>query len=331
MDKIRSAAIILLGLGEKYTGDILKTMTPKEVKLILEAINQLDDVTEQEVASALKEFFQQTTGHLGIDTLSKEHVKHSILASVGSSGGLLQGIDVEKDTWLELVKLQPPEDIVDLMQDEHPQVITALVMIVFNYISSDYGSRLVKAFPKVLQSQIFKRMTGMSTISRFAIDVFAIVFERELQDGEKNSAITLDGLDTVANIISYLDSDTEREIMKEITSENKELGEKIQDKMFPFSRLAEIDNKSMQVLLKEVKNEDLVIALKGVEENVRNIFFQNMSSKSAEILKDEMQTKGPVKLALVLDAQKRIIRIAKKLDEEEKIVLSSKNNSGVVF
>jgi len=281
----------------------------------------------------LNSFFQESSNSLGIDTTSKEQIKHSILAAVGNKGigAIIQGIDSEKDQWLELLRVQPTSLIVDLVQDEHPQVITALTIIVFNYISSDYGTRLIKALPKPLQNQIFKRMTNMSSMSRFAIDALSVVFERELQDSQKNSQITLDGLETVANIISYLDSETEHEIMNELTSDNKDLSEKIQDKMFPFSRLSEIDKKSMQILLKEVKNEDLIIALKGVEDNVKNYFMENMSTKSAEILKDEMEAKGPVKIAAVLDAQKRIIRIAKKLDEEEKIILSSKNNPGVVF
>lgn len=281
----------------------------------------------------MNSFFQESSNSLGIDTTSKEQIKHSILAAVGNKGigAIIQGIDSEKDQWLELLRVQPTSLIVDLVQDEHPQVITALTIIVFNYISSDYGTRLIKALPKPLQNQIFKRMTNMSSMSRFAIDALSVVFERELQDSQKNSQITLDGLETVANIISYLDSETEHEIMNELTSDNKDLSEKIQDKMFPFSRLSEIDKKSMQILLKEVKNEDLIIALKGVEDNVKNYFMENMSTKSAEILKDEMEAKGPVKIAAVLDAQKRIIRIAKKLDEEEKIILSSKNNPGVVF
>lgn len=333
MDKIRNAAIVLLGLGDKYTTEVLKNMSPKEVRLILEAINNIENITDADVNQALTDFFHESSNSYGVNTAAKEQIKTSILAAVGNKGigAIIQGIDSEKDKWLELIRLQPTSTIVDLIQDEHPQIITALTIIIFNYISSDYGTKLIKSFPKSLQNQIFKRMTNMSSMSRAAIDSLSIVFEKELQDTAKNSTISLDGLETVANIISYLDSETEHEIMNELTSDNKALGEKIQDKIFPFSRLAELDKKSMQILLKEVKNEDLVVALKGVEEHIKNVFMQNMSTKSAEILRDEMEAKGPVKLAHVLDAQKRIIRIAKKLDEEEKIILSSKNNPGVVF
>lgn len=333
-NKIRNAAIILLGIGDKQASEILKNMSPKEVRSILEAINNIDSVSEEDVVNALNDFFRDSNNSSGIDVSSKEQMKNSIIQAVGSRGGMgaiIQGIDSEKDKWLDLLKSQPVSNIVDLIQDEHPQIITALVIIIFNYLSSEHGTKIIKLMPKPMQNKVFRRMTGMGSMSKIGIDTLAAYFEKELEDSEKNNVITLDGLETVANIISYLDSETEHEIMNDLTSENKALGEKIADKIFPFQRLAELDKKSLQVLLKEVKNEDLLIALKGVDEHVKQIFMMNMSTKAAEILKDEMDSKGPVKLAAVLDAQKRIIRIAKKLDEEEKIILSTKNNPDVVF
>lgn len=333
MNKIRNAAIILLGLGDKVASEILKNMTPKEVRAILEAINNIDNVSEADVIKALNEFFNESSNKSGIDVASKEQIKNSILLAVGSKGmgAVIQGIDSEKDKWLDLLRSQPVTSIVDLMQEEHPQIVTALVIIIFNYLSSEHGTKLIKELPKALQNQVFKRMTAIGSMSKFGIDTFATFFEKELEDSEKNNIVTLDGLETVANIISYLDSETEHEIMNELTNDNKAIGEKIQDKIFPFQRLAELDKKSLQILLSEVKNEDLVISLKGVDEHIKQIFMQNMSTKSAEILRDEMDARGPVKLAAVLDAQKRIIRLAKKLDEEEKIILSTKNNPDVVF
>lgn len=331
MDKIRNAAIVLLGLGDKAASEILKNMNPKEVRTILEAINNIESVTDEDVMQALTDFEKETKS--GIDVGSKEQIKNAIMVAVGSKGigSVIQGIDSEKDEWLDLLKTQPIGAVVDLLQEEHPQILTALVIIVFNYISSEHGTKLIKLLSKPLQSQIFKRMTCISSMSKFGIDTMAHFFEKELEDSEKNNVVTLDGLETVANIISYLDSETEHEIMNELTNDNKSLGEKIQDKIFPFQRLADLDKKSLQILLNEIKSEDLVVALKGVDERVKDVFLSNMSSKSAEIMKDEMEAKGPVKLAAVMDAQKRIIRTAKKLDEEEKIILSTKNNPDVVF
>ncbi|RDI38530.1 flagellar motor switch protein FliG [Aquicella lusitana] len=333
MDKIRNAAIILLGVGEKAAAEILKSMNPREVKAIIDAINNIDSITEEDLIRAINEFFTESNNSSGIDISEKEMIKNTLLTAVGSKGGgvFIQGANPDKDSWLELIREQPMDSIVHLIQDEHPQIITAFVIIVFNNISSEHGTKLIKAMPKEMQNQVFKRMTNLGYISRFAIDAVAVYFQRQLESSERNNIISVDGLETVANIVSYLDSETERQIMAELTNEDKDLGEKIQDKMFPFQRLAELDKKSLQILLSEVKNEDLVIALKGVDDRVKEIFFQNMSAKSAEILRDDLESKGPVKLAHVLDAQKNIIRTAKKLDQEEKIVLSMKTNSDIVY
>ncbi|MHB1948807.1 MAG: flagellar motor switch protein FliG [Gammaproteobacteria bacterium] len=333
-NKIKNAAIILLGIGEKSAGDILKAMTPKEVRAIIEAINGLDNITEEDVITALNDFFTESNHSSGIDITSKEAIKNSLLAAVRSKGiglgTLIQGVNGDKERWLELVKGQPMKTVVDLIQDEHPQIITALVVLIFNNIGSDQGTELIKAMPRALQKQVFRRMAYIGHISKAAIDAFAAFFFQELDERENGNLITVDGLETVANIISYLDSDTEKVIMEELTGDNKELGEKILDKMFPFSRLADLDKRSIQILLSEANSEDLVIALKGVDEHIKEYFMQNMSTKSAEILRDEMESQGPVKIARVLDAQKNIIRLAKKLDQEEKIVLSNKNNPDVV-
>lgn len=328
--RTRNAAIILLGVGEKAAAEIMKNMSPKEVRSIIEAINGIDNISEEDVIRALNDFFNESNSHSGIDIISKEQIKNSLITAMGSKGlnSMIGGAN--KDQWLELLKTQPVNAIVNLVQDEHPQIVTALIIVIFNNISSEFGTRVIKSLPKQLQNKVFRRMTSIGYISKFAIDAMATFFVNELDDSDKNSVITVDGLETVANIISYLDSDTEHQIMNELSAENKDIGEKIQDKIFPFQRLAELDKKSMQVLLAEVKNEDLVIALKGVDDHVKEAFLKNMSVKAAEILRDDLESKGPVKIARVLDAQKTIIRLAKKLDAEEKIVLITKNNPDVV-
>ena len=333
MDKIKNAAIILLSVGEKNAAEIMKNMGPGDVKTIIDAINSLESISEEDVIRALNDFFMESNSSSGIDISSKEQIKNSLLSAMGSKGinSFIQGIDSDQGQWLELVKQQPMSSIVDMVQDEHPQIITAIVIVIFNNIGSEVGTKFIKCLPKKLQTQVFRRMTTMGSMSKFAIDALAAFFTYELQHSEKNNVISVDGLETVANIISYLDSETEREIMSELPGDNKDLGEKIQDKVFPFQRLAELDKKSLQILLSEVKNEDLVIALKGVDDHIKEIFMNHMSVKAAEILRDDMESKGPVKLAHVLDAQKNIIRLAKKLDGEEKIMLTNKNNPDIVF
>lgn len=330
MDKLRNAAIILLGMGEKFAAEILKTMNPKEIQSIIEEINKLENVSEYEVIKALNAFFKDATGSSGIDLVTKEYVKNSLnsAAEHGMIGSLTDGIDGEKAKWLELMKWQPVENVVNIIQDEHPQIIAVIVTLI---LSSEKASQVIKSFPKDVQNQIILKMTNIGPISTFAIDALSSFFETQLQNPEKYNAVSVDGVEAVANIISHMDSETEREIMGHLSSNNKLLTEKIQEKILPFDRLAKLDNRSLQTLLQEVNNDDLVLALKGTDDYVKNVFLKNMSSKAAEILKDDMESKGPVKLASVVEAQKRIIVLAKKLGEEDKIILSTKNDPDVIF
>jgi flagellar motor switch protein FliG len=218
MDKIRNAAIILLGVGEKSAADIMKTMNPREVRAIIEAINNLDNITEEDVISVMNEFFTESNNSSGLDFNVKEQIKNSLMVALGGKGGapFMHGVNSDKDHWLDLVKEQPMDSIVDMIQDEHPQVITAIVIVVFNNISSDNGTRLIKAMPKQMQNEVFKRIICIDYVSQFALDTLGKFFQIELET-EKNNIIVVDGLDTVANIISYLDSDTEKQIMTELT------------------------------------------------------------------------------------------------------------------
>lgn len=327
MDKIRKAAIILLGMGEEYAEAILKNMNTAEVHKIMEAVNTVDNVSEEDVVNAINEFFNASDNTV-IDIVSKEHIKNSLVSALGIKG--MENVDIEKSKWLELLKYEPLGSILELIQDEHPQVLTALVVIL-TQLGSERASDITKGQSKERQNQIIKRMSSIGPISTYALEALANFFENELQRSDRYGVVTVDGVDAAANLISYLDTETEREIITELTNTDKKLAERIQDKLLPFEKLAHLDNRSLQTLLAEVNNDDLVLALKGAPEHIKYTFMKNMSQKAAEILKDDLESKGPVKLTNVVEAQKRIIMLAKKLSKEEKIILSTKSDPDVVF
>tara|TARA_R110000868_G_scaffold124843_2_gene329795 strand:+ start:436 stop:1428 length:993 start_codon:yes stop_codon:yes gene_type:complete len=330
MDKIKQAAIIMMGMGEKYAADMLKNMEPKKVEEVLEAINQLEDISERDVIEALNNFFGEINNKTGMDIVSKEMFKNSV-ASVVQSKFVALNQDIEsqeKSKWMDVFKSQPPDMIYSIIQEEHPQVIA---VIAAHILDTERASRLIKFLPKERQSSVVSRMASIGSVSTFAMDAIATLCERELRDKEKYSEISVNGVEAVANIISYLDIDSEKEIFDGISSVNKELSEVIQEKIMPFERLAQLDKKSLQTLLSEIDSDDLVLALKGSESYVKNVFLKNMASKSADILKDELESKGPVKIANVVEAQKRIVNLAKSMAAEERIIISTKVDSGVVF
>jgi flagellar motor switch protein FliG len=327
MDKIKKAAIILLGLGDAYAEEILKNMSKSEVHKIMEVINTLDSVSEDDVIQAMNEFFNVTEG-TGIDIVSKEHLKNSIVSALGIKG--MEKIDLEKSKWLDLIKNEPLDGILEMIRDEHPQVITALVVIL-TQLGSLRSSEITKAQTKERKSDIIRRMSTIAPMSTFGLEALGMFIEAELDSSERYGVVTVDGVDVVANLISNLDMETEREILTDLSSTDKALAEKIQDKLLPFEKLSQLDSKSLQILLKEISSEDLVLSLKGSHEHLRNTFMRNMSTKAAEILKDDLEAKGPVKLSNVIEAQKRIILLAKKLAKEEKIILTNKTDNDVVL
>ena len=324
MDKIKQAAILMLGMGDRYAAEILKGMEPKEVQAIIEAINGLGNISEVEVVEALNAFFKDANNNNGIDIFAKEQFKNS-LASVVESKKLETLLDEgngDHIKWQDVFKLQSSEMIHSILQDEHPQVIAVIAVLI---LPSEKASQMIKRLSKETKSQVIARMASLGPVSTFGMESFSIFFESELHNKEKYSEIS------VANIFSYLDSESERDIFEGISSINSGLSEIIQEKIMPFEKLTQLDKKSLQTLLSEVSNDDLVMALKGCETYVKNTFLKNMAAKSADILKDELESKGPVKIANVIDAQKRIVNLAKKLAEEDKIILSMKVDSDFIY
>ncbi|VVC77108.1 Flagellar motor switch protein FliG [Aquicella siphonis] len=327
MDKIRKAAIILLGLGEEYAEQILKNMTKAEVHKIMEVINTIDNVSEDDVIHAMDEFFN-ASDNTGIDIVSKENIKNTLVSALGIKG--MEKVDIEKSKWIELLKYEPLSSVLELIEDEHPQVLTALVVIL-TQLGSERASEIIKGQKKEMQNEIIKRMSYIGPISTYALEALSIFFENELSRSDRYGVVTVDGVDAAANLISYLDSETEREIIADLSNTDKKLAEQIQDKLLPFEKLAYLDTRSLQILLKEITPDDLVLALKGSNEYVKSTFMKNMSTKAAEILKDDLESKGPVKLSNVIEAQKKIVLLAKKLSKEEKIILSTKSDPDVIF
>jgi flagellar motor switch protein FliG len=330
MDKVKQAAIILLGMGDKYAADILKNMEPQKVQEIIEAINQLDNISEIDVIESLNAFFKEANSSSGIDIVTKEAFKNSIASVVETKKYQASGDSetIERNKWTDIFKSQSSDMIYSIVQDEHPQVIAVIAAIV---LDTEKASRLIRYLPKDTQSSVVSRMAKITPISTFGMDTLSLFFEKELNSKEKYKEISVNGVETVANIMSYLDIDSEREIFEGISNVNTELSEMIQEKIMPFERLAQLDKKSLQTLLSEVENDDLVLALKGAESYVKNVFLKNMASKSADILRDELESKGPVKIVNVIEAQKKIVNLAKKLASEDKIIISTKVDSGVVY
>lgn len=321
MSSRKNAAIILLGMGENNAAEILKTLGHKEVESIIEVMNGIDEVREDEVIKALNEFFKETQKISGLhSSASGDYIRNSLVNAIGAdkAESMINLEEASKSadlTGLELLKWQSTQQIVDALQDEHPQVIMTALM----YVDSEKAADILKQFPKELRTDVIMRMTHCKQISHFALKSLSDYLQEEFTQSEKYKKMASDGVKLAANILSKLDVDTENELLSSMNEEDQELTEKIQEQLFPFESLVDLDGKSLQVLMSEASNEDLVLALKGVDDSTKSAFFKSMSSKNADLVQDDIDSLGPVKLNDVLQAQKRIITLAKQLNDEEKI------------
>lgn len=330
MDYLKNAAIIILGVGEVCAAEILKNMSHKEVESIIDAMNKMEDVSEFEVITALNEFFNDANNTTGINISSSEYIRKTFLNAVGSDKAETifdEAYLSEELVGVELLKWQPLHVVIDALEEEHPQIITVALMC----LESEKSAQILKWLPNDLSKEVINRMTNLSPVSSYAMKTLSEYLQEQFTKAEKFKLITSDGVDMAANIIAYMDGRDENEIMSFLTSENKDAHQKIQDKLFPFERLIKLDSRGFQLLMAEVNNEDLVLALKGADDKLKSAFFKNMSSKTADLLREDMDSLGPKKITEITDAQKRIIEVAKKLAEEEKLILPGlKGNSSTV-
>jgi len=322
MDNLRNAAIILLGMGEHCASEILKNLSHKEVESIIETMNNMDEVSEHEVIKALNEFFDETNTTTGINVTSNEYIRKTLLSAVGQdkAGTIFdETYMAEELKGCELLKWQPVYSIVDALEDEHPQIITVALMC----LDSEKSAQILQLLPQELSNNVINRITNLSPVSSYAMKTLSDYLEEQFTQPEKFKLITSDGVNIAANIIANMNGDSENEVMSYLTTENKAVYDKIQDRLFPFERLAKFDSKSMQTLIAEIGNDELILALNGATAPLKQMFFKNMSAKSVDLLKEDLETAGPVKLQEAIDAQKRIVALAKKLINEQKIYMSS--------
>lgn len=329
MTSPKDAAIILLGMGESCAAEILKVLNQKDVENIIEIMKCMEDLSEHEIIQALNKFFKETHKFSGLNITSENYIRNSLVSAVGShkAGSIMEENSLIKELkGIELLKWQPLHLIEDIIRDEHPQIITVIMLC----LDSDKAAQLMSVLPKNISKEVILRMSSLSPLSQVAMQILSDHLEEYFTHSAQFKVLTGDVVNKAANIISRLDLKTEHEIISYLGKENKPLSEKIQEKLFPFEKLAQLDKRSLQTLLNEVDMNELILCLKGADQAIKTVFLNNMSLKSAELLMEDMESMGPVKLKDVLDAQKSIIEKAKQLAQEDRIIIpSARQNASI--
>jgi flagellar motor switch protein FliG len=200
---------------------------------------------------------------------------------------------------------------------EHPQIIA----IVLAYLDSDQAAQVLNELPQRVRHDIVMRVATLEGIQPAALKELDQIMERQFSGKQRIKSSSIGGAQAAANILNYLDSGIESSIMEQIQDMDNDLSDRIQDLMFVFDDLAEVDDRGVQMLLREVNSETLVLALKGADESVKEKFFRNLSKRAAEMLADDLEAKGPVRVSEVETAQKEILAIAKRMSDEGQLAL----------
>jgi flagellar motor switch protein FliG len=330
MDDLKKAAIMLLGMGEETAAEVLKHMHPKQVEKIVKAINELKNVSPAQLDDVANDFYNVSKNQTGIGVDSGEFMRGTLINALGEKNASLiidrSLTDDGQEYGLELLKWQDASTVAAFLRDEHPQIIA----VILTYLDSEHAAEVLSELPDELRLHIIHRMASLKSISPQALQELNRVIEDSAKDVRSFKTLPVRGEKVVANIINHMNNDVESKVIEGINQLDKGLGEKIQDLIFPFEKLANMDSRSLQTLLRDIANDELVLALKGVDDAVKQAFFDNMSKRAAELLNDDLEAQGPVQLNKVLTAQKNIISLAQKKAKDGELVLGSTGGDDIV-
>lgn len=320
------AAILLLTLGEQEAAEILKHMSAKDVQRVGAAMAAPDGVSRDEVASVVTSFTTLVEGQTSLGVGTEDYIRKMLVGALGedrAASVMDRILGGRSSRGLEALKWMDPRAVSDMMRNEHPQIVA----IVLAYLDPDHAAAVIAQLPEAVRADILMRIATLDGIQPSALNELDEVMEKQFAGNATAKASVFGGPKVAANIINNMDSSQETALMDRITRADEQLGARIQDLIFTFDDLVEIEDRSMQEILRQVSSDKLLLALKAADETLKDKIFRNMSQRAAEVLKDDLQNKGPVRLSEVEAAQKEILASARRLADSGAIALGNKGGS----
>lgn len=314
------AAILLLALGEKDAAELLRHMGPKEVQDVGMAMAKLTDVSTDQMESVMRHFVSTLEKQTALGLGSDEYIRNMLTNALGDekAGGVIDRILLGRNSkGLEQLKWMDPRAIAEFIRFEHPQIMA----IVLSFLESDQAAQVLSQFSERVRTDVVMRIATLDGIQPSALKELDEILERQFSGATNVKSSTLGGVKTAANILNLLDGTIESKLMEEILDADGDLGQEIQDNMFVFDNLIDVDDRGIQTLLREVSSEQLLLALRGADEGLKEKIFKNMSKRAAEMLKDDLEAAAPARLSDVEGAQKEILTVARRLADSGEINL----------
>jgi len=318
------AAILLMSLGEQDAANLLKQLDASDVQRLGIAMTELQDVSRDQMTSVLQNFIGVVDGKAEFASSSQDYVRRVLTQAVGkqkadllldrvSGGQAGQGIEALK--WMEA------KAVAQIISGEHPQ-IAALVL---SYLEAEQGAAILALLPEEMRTEVLMRIASLNEVPQSALNELDHLVEKQANVPAPAALRQIGGPKTVANLLNAMKKDKSGEELGKIEQADSEMHQKIKDLLFIFDNLLDIDDRGIQAVLRDVGSDVLALALRGAEPEVQDKIMRNMSKRAAEILRDDMEARGPVKLAEVEAAQKEVVTIAQRLAEEGTINLGGKD------
>lgn len=326
---IKKSAILLMSLGEEEAASVFKLLSPKEVQKLGEAMSSLSNITRGEVDSVIAEFNEQASGKSALGEDSSEYIRTVLTNALGDekAANLIDRILHGGDTsGIESLKWMDAPSVVELIKNEHPQIIATILV----HLDRDQASEILSLFTERLRNDTLLRIATLDSIQPSALRELNEEMTKLLSGSNNIRKAPMGGVRTTAEILNYMPSSMEGSVMDNIKQYDEDFAQLIMDEMFVFDNLIDVDDQGIQLLLREVQSESLVIALKGAQEELRAKILKNMSKRAAEALKEDLESKGPVRLSEVEAEQKEILKVVRQLADGGQIVLGGGGDDGFI-
>lgn len=326
---IRKSAILLMSVAdEAVAAEVLKSLGPGEVQKVGIAMAGLENVTHEEIRDVLHEFRKETENRTSLGMGADDYIRTMMIQALGAdkANSLLDRIMTGGDTsGIEGLKWMEAPAVAELIKNEHPQIIATILV----HLDHDQASSILGRFVERLRNDVMLRIATLDGIQPHALSELNSVLTELLAGGDRVKR-QMGGVKTAAEILNHMSGGAEVDVINNIKEFDAELAQRIQEEMFVFEDIIAIDDRGIQLLLREVQSETLVIALKGASVELRDKIFKNMSARASEMLRDDLEAKGPVRLSEVDTEQKGILKIARRLADEGQIVLAGKSDEKFV-
>ncbi|WP_035383666.1 flagellar motor switch protein FliG [Ferriphaselus sp. R-1] len=328
-DGATKSAILLMTMGETEAAEVLKFLGPKEVQKISAEMVNLKNLTHEQIAVVYEEFMTIAATKTTIGMDSHDYIRSMLIKALGDekAAGILDRIMQNSDTaGIESLKWMDAPSIVELIGNEHPQIIATILV----HLEPDQASSVLALLSERTRGDVMLRIATLDGVQPAALRELNDVLSKLMVSGGSGKKSIKGGVRTAAEILNYMGTTLEGQVLDAVRGHDPDLAQEIQDEMFVFENMLEIDDRGIQQILREVQSETLIVALKGASEEMRNKIFKNMSSRAAEMMKEDLESKGPVKLSEVEANQKEILKIVRRLSEEGQIALGGKGDEAYV-